>query len=79
MQDTVEKQIIDIDEVRQLVKRLKEINEMNLQDCEFVENGVPVDVTQTVRSEFKYNGLLNQDFVTMGLYRKGWDDFQNDF
>lgn len=75
----IKPEIIDLDEVRSLVKRLKEINAINLLGCDFLENGKPVAVDLEVRREFKFAGLNNQDFIMLGFYKNGWDAWENDF
>jgi hypothetical protein len=67
---------IDIEQVRVLRQQLKDINSIPLEDIEWYENGVPVDIDPAVVSEFAFIGLNNVDFIDGEFYKcKGtvWD------
>jgi len=65
--------IIDIREVERLEERRRQINSIPLEDIVWVKDGEPVPVTTEQLEHFKYTGLNNINFVTMG-FCEGIDD-----
>ena len=59
--------IINIEEVRALQERRREINKIDLNDIDFYENGVMVTPTKEALEEWRFTGLSNIDFVEMEL------------
>ena len=77
----MEKIRISIQEIESLQKRMTEINEPNLSDIEFTDNGEIVEIDPKILSDYKFTGLNNMDFINSGFYKTGFDieiDVQND-
>lgn len=54
---------IDLDEVDDLYKRRKRINDIKIADAVFVRSGKVVEVSQQARDDFEFTGLSTIDFV----------------
>jgi len=54
---------IDVEEIRKIDKRRREINELNLHDIEWYENGVRLNYTKEQLDEWRFIGLSNVSFV----------------
>jgi len=64
---------IKISEVLFLKERLKEINNLDLSNIEWLdENGNVVEIDPKNISDFKYMGLNNADFIDTGFYKHGF-------
>jgi hypothetical protein len=65
---------IDLNEVRELHARLKEINSIDLTTCDFFENGSKIYVNPDLIKQFVYTGLNNKDFIITDFYKTGFED-----
>lgn len=65
--NTEEKNIIDINEVLSLKKRLREINKINIKDAIFIENDTTINIPQDVIDKWQFTGLNISDFVEMEI------------
>lgn len=54
---------IDVEEVRKLHARMKEINSVPLEEIEWFENGKKIDVDSEIISDWKFMGLTNFYFA----------------
>ena len=68
------KPIININEVKMLVAKLRKINEIDLQNAIFIENNVEIAIDEKIINDFKMTGLNNQDFIATNFYEHGWDE-----
>lgn len=59
---------IDIEEIKALQKRRKEINAIELADIDFYENGVKVVVSSPTVEDWNFVGLSNIDFIEHAEY-----------
>lgn len=59
---------IDINEVLNLEKRKNEINALELDDIIWMDGDKEVEVLEGSRKYFKFIGLSNINFISMGLY-----------
>lgn len=65
---------IDLNDVR-LLLRLKElINGDSLDNIEWYDSGVPVNVSYDDIDEWKFVGLSNLDFATVKLLKQEYDE-----
>lgn len=62
--------VIDIDTTLQVLKELRKIREINLEDAVFIRNGVQVKVSQEERESWKFTGMLITDFIEL----RDWDN-----
>ena len=60
---------VAIEEIKEIQARRQEINQMNLEDITFTENGEPVDIPEDLITAFRYTGLCNVDFITSEYYK----------
>ena len=61
---------VDIEHVLKLQAERRKINELDLNDIEWYEDGKKVEVSPKVIEEFKFTGLCNTDFITMDIFKK---------
>lgn len=54
---------IDVEEIRKIDERRREINELNIYDIEWFENGKRLHYTKDQLDHWKYIGLNNVSFV----------------
>lgn len=59
---------VSIAEILGIEKRLREINSVPFDEIEFVIGGAPIEITDKMREEWKYIGLTNASFISMGFY-----------
>ena len=60
--------IVNIEEIKGIDLRIKQINSVDLADIEFMENGKKLDIPKSLINEFKFMGLCNHSFINMGIY-----------
>lgn len=58
---------VDVDEVRRLKARLREINAIPFEDIVWVQNGKPVELDKKAHSEWAFMGFNNADFVRFAI------------
>jgi hypothetical protein len=54
---------IDLDEFKKHMKYIKKINSSNIEDIELIKDGKQIHIDEKFRSDWKYVGLSNKDFV----------------
>lgn len=59
---------IDIEYIYWLQRRRKEINELDLGEIQFYEEGVRIAIPKNIIKDFELTGLNNIDFITSGYY-----------
>ena len=65
------KQVININEVKRLRKRLNEINSIPFDDILWYDDEKPIFIRPDIASEWKYIGLGNTMFITTDYYKEG--------
>lgn len=60
---------VDIEKLNIMLDQIKKINEADLKDIIFVEDGMIVKPTQKQLDDFKFTGLSNVDFIRSGFYK----------
>lgn len=63
--------IVNVNKLRRVKAYLKSINEQELQDIIWVEDGKRLDIPKEYIDEFKYVGLNNTEFIMCGCYKEG--------
>lgn len=63
--------IVNIEEIYRAVSELKAINELNLKDIEFYENGKKIDISDEIIENWKFIGLNNHSFIMSEFYKDG--------
>ncbi len=66
-----ERMKIAIEYIEWLQTERDKINHAQLEEIEFFENGVKVDIPQKTVFDFDLTGLSNIDFIQSGYYKKG--------
>lgn len=61
---------ISIEEIRDIQRRRREINDYDLEDIIFTFEGEPIQVSKEEVENFKYTGLNNIDFVEIILEKQ---------
>lgn len=61
---------IDLDDVRKLLELKKFINGDSLDNIDWYDNGIPVNVLYDDIDEWKYTGLTNLAFAELKLLRQ---------
>jgi hypothetical protein len=64
---------VDLEEVWDIVKRRKAINAPMIEEIEWYEGGVKLEIDPMITRDFFFIGLNNMDFITSGFYKTGWD------
>ena len=60
---------IAVEQVRNLVRVAKRINDLPLNEIEWTENGEVIDIDPITVSNFIFTGLNNIDFITSSYYK----------
>lgn len=73
------KPIIDINHVIKITNERTKINNLKLSECDFIENGVKIEIPQEMFDEWAYSGLNNIDFIKCRFWETGWiqEDTEN--
>lgn len=58
-----EKIVVDVDEIRKIKARLKYINSKEIENIEWVERGLPLQINKETLERWSFVGLNNVDFV----------------
>ena len=61
---------IAIEYINWLTEERAKINRMDLDDIEFFENGMKLDIPKKVIEDFEYTGLNNVDFITSRFFER---------
>lgn len=62
---------ISVFEIKQLIKRLNQINKLNIDDIDFIDNdGDVIEINQQIIDDFKFTGLNTFDFIATDFYLK---------
>ena len=73
--------IVNIERIHELKAELKKINDAELADIEFRENGEKLDIDKQNIEDWPFVGLSNVDFITTLSYQrntKGLDSVNKD-
>lgn len=63
--------IVNIDELRNLLRTIDDINATPLEEIKWVENGRPVQITKRMIKDWKDVGLTNTWFIQSNYYQDG--------
>ena len=63
-----DKVIVHIEEILRLKERLYEINRLDVNNIDFRENDIPLEINQETKDEFVYLGLNTSDFISSKFY-----------
>ena len=61
---------IAIEYIRWIQEERAKINREKLENIEFFENGMKLDIPQKVYDDFKFIGLNNIDFIWSDFYKE---------
>jgi len=61
---------VAVEYIRWLMEERAKINKMELQDIEFFEEGMKLEISQKIIDDFKFCGLNNIDFINSGFYKE---------
>lgn len=59
---------VAVEYIRWLQAERKKVNEVELEDIVFFEDGMKLDIPKKVVSDFIFCGLNNTDFIISGAY-----------
>jgi hypothetical protein len=59
---------VDIEKIKAAQDVINAFNHLALNEVEFFENGEQVQIPDGVIDEYRFTGLNNRDFITMGFY-----------
>lgn len=60
---------VNIDKLNEAFRLITEIDEKDLSDLEFFENGEAIKVNEGYKEQFKKLGLSNSYFILTGFYK----------
>ena len=61
---------IDVEEIIKLKNRIFEINKLKLENIDFYENDVKIEIYQSLLDSWDYIGLSNTDFIHTNYYKQ---------
>ena len=61
---------IDVEEIIKLKTRIFEINNSKLENIDFYENDVKIEIYQSLLDSWDYIGLSNTDFIHTNYYKQ---------
>lgn len=59
---------VDVEEIKRIAKERKQINDLNFDEIEWYENGKLLNITDKMKDDWSFIGLINEDFITSGYY-----------
>lgn len=62
---------VDVERILALKAELQEINKATLTDIEFFEDGKKLNIKPEALEHWRFVGLNNTDFISMGAYKEG--------
>jgi hypothetical protein len=65
--------IITIEFINALEEKRRKINRMDINDIEWYEDDVKLNISKDRLDEWSFIGLNNIDFITTGFYKYGWN------
>lgn len=60
---------VDVEDVLRIDKERRKINRISLEDIEWYENGVKLDISNEVLENFRFTALSNMDFIIFNVYK----------
>lgn len=65
---------VKISEILQLRNRLREINQPDLREIDFLDDdGNKIEIDKKILEDFRFIGLSNCDFIDTGFYKTGFE------
>ena len=61
---------IDVEEIIKLKTRIFEINKLKLENIDFYENDVKIEIYKSLLDSWNYIGLSNTDFIHTKYYKQ---------
>jgi len=61
---------VDINELRELMARIDEINKVDIDQITWIEDGKVVEINPITRKNWEYCGLSNTWFIKTGAYKE---------
>ncbi len=62
---------VDLELINSIMNARQYINQLNLWEIDFYENGEKIDIPKETIDDFMFTGLSNIDFISSNYYRKG--------
>ena len=63
---------VAVEYIQWLIDERAKINRLDLEELEFYENGMRVDIDKQIVRDFTFTGLNNIDFISSGFYKTGF-------
>jgi len=70
---------VAVEYIRWLREELVKINKPELEDIEFFENSVLLEIDPKLIEDFKFTGLGNVGFIETGFYKEGFSEVGDDY
>lgn len=65
---------VDVEEVRALIEKYREMQRIKVHEVELYENGVKVEVPQQYKDDWKFCGLGFCGYIEFEFYKTGFVD-----
>jgi len=65
---------VAVEYIQWLIDERAKINRLDLEELEFYENGMRVEIDEQITKDFIFTGLNNIDFISSGFYKTGFDE-----
>ena len=62
---------VNIEEIKGIFARLKQIESVHLKEIEWYEKGKKLEISDAIIDEFRFCGMCNRDFILTGEYKRG--------
>jgi phage pi2 protein 07 len=63
---------LDIETVRKLLELYRAISRLDVKNVDFYENGMKVDISQSILDEWRFIGLSLPMFIETDFYKQGF-------
>jgi hypothetical protein len=64
---------IDVETVQEIHRQLEEINSHKMNDIEWFENGVKLNITPEILEDWRFVGMSNESFVALKFWLRNTD------
>jgi hypothetical protein len=65
---------INVEDVREVAEKVRQINSVPFFEIEWFENGEPVIVPPDRLEDWDFIGLSNMDFIVTDFYKEGYSE-----
>lgn len=64
-----DKKRVDVEEIRAIIEKYREMQKLDVNEVDLYENGIRIDVPQSLKDEWKYAGLCFCEYIEFEAYK----------